>query len=59
MPVIDRRGQPLPDNHPLKGGVVICGVKPPKNWPRPKPEQTEPAEQLAKLDQQPDSAQPE
>ena len=39
MPVIDRRGKPLPDNHPLKGGVIICGVKPPKKWPRPKPEQ--------------------
>lgn len=49
MPVIDRRGQPLPDNHPLKGGAIIFGVKPPKNWPRPKPEQAEQQQQPAPL----------
>ncbi len=54
MAIIDRRGQPLPANHPLKGGVIICGVKQPKNWPRPKPEQVE-----QQRPQQPDSEKPE
>ncbi|MBP75675.1 MAG: hypothetical protein CMK85_04510 [Pseudomonadales bacterium] len=56
MPVIDRTGQPLPDNHPLKGGAIIFGVKPPKNWPRPTPEQVEKVE---RVEPQPSSTQPE
>ncbi len=58
MPVIDRTGQPLPDNHPLKGGAIFVGVKPPKNWSRPKPEQVEKAEPAETPDQQPDRSQP-
>lgn len=29
MPVIDRRGKPLDDNHPFKGTRIIFGVKKP------------------------------
>lgn len=30
MAINDRRGQPQPDNHPLKGGQVIFGQQRPK-----------------------------
>lgn len=29
MTVIDRRGQRLPDNHPLKGGAIFFGAQKP------------------------------
>ncbi len=32
MPVIDRRGQPLRPDHPLKGNLIFFGVKPPKAY---------------------------
>ena len=32
MPVIDRRGQPLPDNHPFKRGFIGLGIKPPAGY---------------------------
>ena len=47
MPVIDRRGQPLPPTHPFATPRVIFGVKPPPGW---KPKQTGP--EAPKTDEQ-------
>jgi len=40
MPVFKRKG-PLPDGHPLKGGLVIFGAK------RPKPIEIEKTEEVS------------
>lgn len=34
MPITDRRGQPLPDNHPFKGGIVVLGKRKPAQVPQ-------------------------